>query len=301
MSRIAYHDGRWLPIGAPALPVEDRSAQLADGVYEVIKALDGVPRDLDRHLDRLERSLAEVRLAPPVSRPALALLIREALARNPLREAVVYLQVGRGVAPRQHLFPKGVRPSLTITVRRAPFPGRAEIEQGVAVVTLPDERWARCDIKSVSLLANVLARQRAAEAGCREAWLVDGDGNVTEGSSSNAWIVDAGGRLVTRELGPRILGGVTRSVLLELARTAGLAVVERAFSLAEARTAPEALLSSTSSLVLAVTRIDGQPVGDGRPGPVGRRLLRLYAAHERLPARLWPPTDGRDDLAIARD
>jgi D-alanine transaminase len=299
MSRIAYHDGRWLPIATPALPVEDRSAQFADAVYEVVKALEGVPRDLDRHLDRLERSLAAIRLAPPTSRRALAGLVREALARNPLREAVVYLQVGRGVAPRQHLFPKGVRPSLTITVRRAVFPSRDEIERGVGVITLPDERWARCDIKSVSLLANVLAKQRAAEAGCREAWLVDAEGDITEGSGSNVWIVDRCGRLVTRELGPRILGGVTRSVLLELARGDGIETVERAFGVAEARAAPEALVSSTSTLLLPVTRIDGQPVGDGRPGPIGRRLLRLYAAHQRLPARLWPAPDLAGDLATA--
>jgi D-alanine transaminase len=288
MSRIAYHAGRWRPIAAAALPVEDRAAQFADAVYEVVKALDGQPRCLDRHLDRLERSLAAIRLAPPMSRPALEGVIREALRRNPLREALVYIQIGRGAAPRQHAFPKGVRPSLTVTVRRAVFPGRNEIEHGVGVITLPDERWARCDIKSVGLLANVLARQRAAEAGCREAWLVDEGGRVTEGSASNAWIVDPAGRLVTRELGPRILGGVTRSTLIELARGDGIEVRERAFSLEEAKAASEALLSSTSSLVLPVTRIDGRAVGGGGPGPLGRRLLRLYAAHQGLPRRLWP-------------
>jgi D-alanine transaminase len=299
MSRIVYHDGRWLPIAAPALPVEDRCAQFADGIYEVVKALDGQPLDLDRHLDRLERSMRELRLAAPMSRRVLAGLVREALARNPLREAVVYLQVGRGVAPRNHLFPKGVRPGLTVTVRRAVLPSRDEIERGVGVITLPDERWARCDTKSVSLLPNVLAKQRAAEAGCREAWLVDTDGLVTEGSASNAWIVDPRGRLITRELGPRILGGVTRGTLIELARGDGIEVVERAFGLDEAKAAAEALLSSTSSLLLPVTRIDGQSVGDGRPGPLHRRLLRLYAAHQGLPRRLWPPPDNGAIFASA--
>jgi D-alanine transaminase len=299
MSRIAYHAGRWRPITAPALPVEDRAAQLADAVYEVVKALDGRPLGLDRHLDRLERSLAAIRLAAPLSRPALEGLIREALRRNRLPEALVYIQIGRGAAPRQHVFPKGVRPSLTITVRRAVFPGRAEIEHGVGVISLPDERWLRCDIKSVGLLANVLARQRAAEAGCREAWLVDTDGLVTEGSASNAWIVDPRGRLITRELGPRILGGVTRGTLIELARGDGIEVVERAFGLDEAKAAAEALLSSTSSLLLPVTRIDGQSVGDGRPGPLHRRLLRLYAAHQGLPRRLWPPPDNGAIFASA--
>ncbi|MFO1067242.1 MAG: D-amino-acid transaminase [Geminicoccaceae bacterium] len=288
MTRIAYHDGRWLPIAAPAVPVEDRGLQFADAVYEVLKAVDGRPLDLDRHLARLDRSLRELRMAWPVTPAVLRGLVTQALARNGLREATVYLQVGRGVAPRYHLFPKMARPTLTITVRRASFPSRREIEGGVRVVTMPDPRWARCDIKSVGLLPNVLCRQAAAEAGCREAWLVDGDGLVTEGSGSNAYIVDAEGRLVTRPLGPEILGGVTRSVVLETARAAGIEVVERPFSVDEAHAAREALLSSTTSLLLPVVAIDGRPVANGAPGEIGRRLLRAYAEREGLPSRLWP-------------
>jgi D-alanine transaminase len=288
MSRVAYHDGRWLPISAPALPVEDRCAQFADGVYEVMLALAGNVVDLDRHLDRLDRSLQAMRLAWPVSRRVLVAIIDTALARNALPEASVYLQVGRGAAPRYHLFPKGRRPSLTVTVRRASFPGRADVEQGVRVMTMADERWARCDIKSVSLLPNLLARQLAADHGCREAWLVDGHGFVTEGTSSNAWIVDAQGTLVTRPLGHEILGGITREVVLEIARADGIPCAERAFRVAEAAEAREGLITSTTSLVLPVVELNGRPLGDRRPGPVGRRLLSLYAERAGLPRRSWP-------------
>ena len=277
MTRQAYVDGRFVPISRARVAIEDRGYQFADGVYEVIKACDGEPRDLDRHLARLERSLGELRIPPPMSMRALALVIREALARNPLRKAIVYLQVTRGVAPRNHLFPSRVRPSLVITVRRAPFPTDRERAEGVAVLSLPDQRWGRCDIKSISLLANLLAKQQAAEAGCREAWLVDREGRVTEGSASNAYIVDGEGRLVTHPLGPRILGGITRSVVLELAREAGIEVEERPFTLEEAKRAREAFLTSTTSLLLPVTRIDEQVVANGAPGSVTRRLARLYA------------------------
>lgn len=285
MSRIAYCNGRWLPIGAPAVPVEDRGLQFADAVYEVVKAVDGRPCDLDRHLDRLDRSLHRLRMAWPMPRRALTAVIMAGLARSALRDVAIYLQVGRGVAPRSHPFPAHARPGLIATFRRAHFPGRRELELGVKVISLPDERWARCDIKSVGLLPNVLARQRAAEAGCREAWLVDDAGFVTEGGGSNAYIVDRDGRLVTRPLGPSILPGVTRSVLLELARQDGLEVSERPFSLEEAREAREALLSSTTSLLLPVVEIDGRPVGNGHPGSVSRRLFQLYAAHCGLSSR----------------
>ncbi len=277
MTRQAYVNGRFLPIGQAEVAIEDRGYQFADGVYEVIKAVDGVPRDLDRHLARLERSLAALRIPAPMSGRALALVIAEALARNPIRKAIVYLQVTRGVAPRNHLFPSGARPSLVITVRRAPFPSDRERAEGAAVISLPDQRWGRCDIKSISLLANVLAKQEAAEAGCREAWLVDAEGRVTEGSSSNAYIVDSEGRLVTHPLGPRILGGITRSVVLELAHAAGIEVVERPFTLEEAKAAREAFLTSTTSLILPVTRIDDSTVANGAPGSTTRHLARLYA------------------------
>lgn len=284
MSRTAYVNGRYRPIAAPAVPVEDRGLQFADGVYEVVKVVDGRLCDLDRHLDRLGRSLEALAIPWPMSRAALVGVIRATLRRNHLRQALVYLQVDRGVAPRNHLFPRATHPSLIVTVRRASFPKAAELAHGVAVVTLPDERWKRCDVKSISLLANVLARQKGAEAGCREVWLYDANGFVTEGSSSNAFIVDREGCLVTRPLGPEILGGVTRSVVLELARDAGIQVVERAFTVEEAYSAREAFLTSTSSLVLPVTRIDERPVANGMPGSISGKLLDRYRSHLQVSA-----------------
>jgi D-alanine transaminase len=283
MSRIAYVNGRYLPIGAPAVPVEDRGLQFADGIYEVVKVVRGRFCDLERHLDRLERSLAALAIPLPMSRGALTRIMRETLRRNALATALVYVQVDRGVAPRNHLFGQGLKPSLIVTVRRASLPKARELAEGVGVITLPDQRWKRCDIKSVSLLANVLAKRQGADAGCREVWLYDADGLVTEGSSSNAWIVDADGRLITRPLGPEILGGVTRAVVLELARDAGIEVVERPFSLEETRSAREAFLTSTSSLVLPVTAIDGRPVANGAPGSLTLELLARYRDHLKMP------------------
>lgn len=279
MSRTAYAGGRYRPIGAAAVPVEDRGLQFADGVYEVIKCVDGRVCDLDRHLDRLDRSLAALAIRWPIGRRALVAVIREALRRNRLRDALIYLQIDRGTAPRNHLYPASVQPTLIVTVRRSHLPKPGELADGVAVVTQPDLRWKRCDIKSVNLLANVMARQAAAAAGCREVWLYDTEGMVTEGAGSNAYIVDAEGRVVTRPLGQQILGGVTREVVLELARDEGIAVLERPFGREEAFSAREAFLTSTSSLVLPVTRIDGRQVGDGKPGAVTKRLLQRYREH----------------------
>lgn len=279
MARIAYVNGRYRPLLSETVAPEDRGYQFADGVYEVIKVLRGVFCDLERHLDRLQRSLAALEIAPPMGRRALVSVLGETLRRNRLSDALVYLQVTRGSAPRNHLFPKSARPSLVVTVRRPAFPRAREREEGVGVITLPDLRWGRCDIKSISLLPNVLARQSAGAAGCREAWLIDRDGRVTEGSASNAYIVDGSGRLITHPLSERILGGVTRSVVLELARDEGIEVVEEPFSLDEARRAREAALTSTSSWLLPVTAIDGRPVSNGMPGHVVRRLMDRYAAH----------------------
>ncbi|GBD43872.1 D-alanine aminotransferase [bacterium HR40] len=284
MSRLAYVTGRFLPLRQARVSVEDRGYQFADGVYEVIKAIDGEPLDLDRHLARLDRSLSELRIPKPLVGRALEQVAREALRRHPLRFAILYLQVTRGTAARAHAFPSGVRPNLVITVRRAQFPGEAERREGVAVRTLPDLRWGRPDIKSIALLPNVLAKQAATEAGCREAWLIGTEGEVREGSASNAWIVDGDGRLVTHPADRRILAGITRSVVLELARAHGIEVVERPFSLEEALVAREAFLTSTTSLVLPVTRIDGRAVANGRPGAITRELARLYAARCGLPA-----------------
>jgi D-alanine transaminase len=281
MARIAYVNGRYRPLAGEAIAIEDRGYQFADGVYEVIKVLGGRARDLDRHLDRLQRSLAALAISPPMSRVALSSVLAETLQRNRLHEALLYIQVTRGTAPRNHVYPKQTRSSLVVTARRPSFPSAREREEGVGVMTMPDLRWGRCDIKSISLLANVMARQQAAAAGCREAWLIDQAGFVTEGSASNAYIVDHDGCLVTHPLSERILGGITRSVILELARADGIPVVERPFSLAEAQAAREAALSSTSSMLLPVTAIDDRSVGNGHPGTVVRRLLTLYDGHLR--------------------
>lgn len=287
--RIAYASGRYVPIHAAAVRIEDRGYQFADGVYEVVKAVHGEAVALERHFDRLERSLRELAIAMPCSRAALRRIVEEVLRRNRLRSAIVYIQVSRGVATRNHLFPKGgVRPSLIVTVRRAPFPDRHERGQGVGVITLPDERWKRCDIKSISLLPNVLAKQRAKDEGCREAWLVDDEGFVTEGCSSNAWIVDGEGVLTTRALGPEILGGITRSTILEIARCEGIPTSERSFSVDEARSAREAFLTSTSSLVLPVTEIDGAVIANGAPGSITSRLAAIYAERQGLSGILEP-------------
>ncbi len=283
MARIAYVNGRYRPLRDQAIAIEDRGYQFADGVYEVIKVLDGRPRDIERHLDRLGRSLDALEMSPPMTRAALRSVLEETLRRNGLSTALLYIQVTRGVAPRNHPFPRSAKPSLVVTVRRPAFPSPVEIEQGVKVMTQPDLRWGRCDIKSISLLPNLLAKQQATVAGCRESWLIDESGTVTEGSASNAYIVDADGRLITHPLGERILGGVTRAVVLELARADGIEVVERPFTLEEAHRAREAALSSTSSLFLPVVQIDDRPVGNGYPGTVVRRLVALYADHLSRP------------------
>ena len=284
MARIAYVNGRYTPIHVPSVAIEDRGYQFADGVYEVIKALDGRPRDLERHLDRLERSLGELAIPMPMSRAALTHVMRQTLKRNRLRHAIIYVQVSRGIAPRNHLYPKGAKPVLVVTVRRAPFPRETELEHGCKVISLPDIRWGRCDIKSIALLPNAMAKQQAKEAGAREALLVDEEGFVTECSSSNAYIVDAEGRLVTHPRGQDILPGITRSVLLEVAKEADIEIVERPFTLGEAKTAREAFLTSTSSLVMPITQIDDQVIGNGMPGSVTRTLLAEYRKREEIGA-----------------
>lgn len=276
MSRIAYVNGRFVPQHAPAINVEDRGYQFSDGVYEVIAADGGRLIDLERHLDRLGRSLAELSMAWPCERSALRVILREVMRRNRIREGIVYIQVTRGVARRNHAFPAGTVPALVVTAARKRPPGPAAVERGVRVVTLPDIRWKRPDIKSVSLLPNVLAKQRAVGAGADEAWFVDEKGRVTEGSSTNAWIVTGPAEVVTRPLGEDILAGITREAVIEAARESNVRVIERSFTVDEAKRAHEAFLTSTTSYVMPVVAIDGTPVGDGRPGPVTRLLLDAY-------------------------
>jgi len=276
MSRVAYVNGQYLPFRAAGVHVEDRGFQFADGVYEVVYFHQGRLIDETGHLDRLERSLRELSIAEPMSRRALQAVMREIIRRNVIASGILYIQITRGVARRDHPFPVGVAPGVVMTVRRIKPTSAATVAAGVAVVSTPDIRWKRCDIKSVSLLPNVLMKQTAKQAGAYEAWMVDERGFVTEGASTNAWIVTADGELVTRETSSAILNGITRIALIALARQAGVRVVERPFTIAEAQAAKEAFLSSTTSYVLPVTRIDGHPVGDGKPGPLTLNLRQSY-------------------------
>lgn len=274
MSRIAYVNGRYLPHRDASVHVEDRGYQFADGVYEVCEVLGGRLVDERRHLDRLDRSLRELRIAAPMSRPALAAVLREVVRRNGVRDGMVYLQVTRGVARRDHAFPvPGIAPSVVVTARRTDREAQEALaRKGVAVITVPENRWPRVDIKSISLLPNVLAKQAAKEAGAREAWFVDADDYVTEGASTNAWIVTAGGTIVTRPADNGILRGITRTVAFEVAADLGYTIEERPFTVAEARAAQEAFISAATTVIMPVVTIDGVPVGAGVPGPVASAL-----------------------------
>ena len=279
MSRVAYVDGQYLPHRSAAVHIEDRGYQFADGVYEVLAVVGGRLVDEALHLGRLARSLSELRIAAPISDPALKIVMREVVRRNGVHNGIVYLQITRGVAPREHAFPKLAKPVLVVTSRRRkPADPRAGAD-GVAVITIPDVRWQRCDIKSIALVPNVLGKQQANEAGAYEAWQVDREGRVTEGTSTNAWIVTADGIVATRQPDSAILNGITRLAVLDIIRREGYGFAERPFTLAEAKAASEAFLTSTTADLLPVVRIDGDPVGSGVPGPLSRRLRECYLAH----------------------
>jgi D-alanine transaminase len=283
MSRIAYVNGRYVPRAQASVSIEDRGFQFADGVYEVCEVRAGCIIDERRHMARLDRSLNELRIARPMTPAALAVVMRETISRNRVRDGIVYVEITRGVAQRDFPFPPGIRPSLVVTARSNDL---ARIEQvaaeGVAVITVPDIRWGRVDIKSVALLPNVLAKQAAREQGAREAWLVDKQGRITEGGSSNAWIVARDGKVVTHPLGEGILPGITRSVVLDVIKAQGLAVEERAFTLEEAYAAREAFITAASQIVIPVVSIDGRPVGNGAPGLIAAALRRDYHRHAEM-------------------
>jgi len=282
MPAIAYVNGDYTPLRDANVPIEDRGYQFADGIYEVCLYINGRYWDFDGHLDRMERSLRELRMASPMSRRALQIVMSELVRRNGLTDALVYIQATRGVAPRDHAFPApSTPPSLVMTAKRFDLDASdATAERGVGVITHPDIRWGRVDIKTVSLLPNVLAKQAAREASAAEAWLVRDD-KVTEGSSSNAWIVDSEGALVTHPKGFEILGGITRETALACASDLQIKVDERAFTVNEAKSAAEAFVTSATNLVTPVTAIDGAPVGDGAPGPVAMRLREAYKLRAR--------------------
>jgi D-alanine transaminase len=281
MSRIAYVNGRYLDQRLAEVNVEDRGYQFGDGIYEVVHLYNGRFIDEDRHLDRLERSLREIRLPMPMSRLALRHVLAEVARRNRVTEGLLYMQVTRGVSRRDHAFPaRPVPPALVVTVKRiAAYPTDVDRWAG-ACITLPDLRWARRDIKSINLLPNCLARQAAREQGAIEAILFDPDtGMVTEGAATNFWIVDEHGVIRTRHLDHVILPGCTRGALLAELAEAGIGCEERDFSVEELRRAREAFLTSATSFVKPITRIDGAPVGDGTVGPVVRRLFGIFARH----------------------
>jgi D-alanine transaminase len=286
MGRVAYVNGRFVPQGEAMVHIEDRGYQFADAVYEVWALFGGRLADAEGHFARLERSLGELSIAMPMSRRALTLVLRQAVRRNRVREGMVYLQVSRGVAPRDHAFPKTpTAPSVVITVSAVDRAGaEARAAKGVGVVTTPENRWGRCDIKTVGLLPNALAKQKAREAGAAEAWFVDELGFVTEGASSNAWIVDRDGRLRTRDTNANILRGITRRTLMDVIAGEGLELDERPFTPQEAKEAREAFVTGAGALVLPVVTVDGTVVGEGRPGPVATRLRRLYIERAKASA-----------------
>ena len=276
MARYAYVNGRYVDHREASVHIEDRGYQLADGVYEVVGVRDGKLIDEGPHVDRLDRSLRELRIAWPVSRGTLGFIIRELMRRNRLRDGLVYMQVTRGVARRDHAFPTTpVKPALVLTTKNTKHLG-ADTGPGVAIKSHPDIRWERCDIKTVALLPNVLAKQAARESGAYEAWLVDDKGCVTEGASTNAWIVTNDGELITRQIDNGILAGITRGTLKKIAPDLQLKFVERPFTLSEAKKAKEAFISSATSFVTPVVKIDGEAVGDGKPGMTSRRLREEY-------------------------
>ena len=287
MGRIAYVNGRYQPHGLAVVHIEDRGFQFADGVYEYFAVFDGKLADAEGHLERLWRSLSEIRIRPPMSEAALMVVMRETVRRNRIRDGSVYLQITRGTASRDHAFPHpSTPPSVVVTAKSLDYAkANAKAAKGVAVLTQPDQRWARCDIKTVGLLPNALAKQAAREAGAEEAWLVDELGFITEGASTNAWIIDADGSLRTRDTNANILRGITRKTLIDLAAEDGIPVSQRPFTVDDVKSAKEAFMTAASTLVMPVTAIDGHAIGDGKPGPVGMRLRALYEQNARATAR----------------
>jgi D-alanine transaminase len=278
MSRIAYVNGRYLPLRDATVHVEDRGYQFGDGVYEVCEVRDGRLVDERRHLERLQRSLGELRIRLPITLRALDVVLHEVVRRNRIGYGIVYLQITRGVARRDHAFPTvPVAPSLVVTARPLNrIRNEALAEKGIAVISVPDNRWGRVDIKTIGLLPNVLARQTAIEQGARDAWFVDSGGAVTEAASANAWIVTTSGTVVTRPADHAILCGITRTVLLEVIKAQGLTLEERPFTLKEAYAAREAFITSASQIVLPVVRIDDHPIGNGAPGLLATALRREF-------------------------
>ncbi len=285
MPRIAYVNGTYVRAAEAAVSIDDRGYLFADAVYEVWSVFDGRLADLDGHLNRLERSLRELQIAMPMPRGSLFVVLNEVVRRNQIKEGMVYLQVSRGVAPRDHVFPENVKPAVVITARPVDREAAArKAESGIKAMSAPDIRWGRCDIKTVGLLPNVLAKQAAKEQGAGEVIFVDANGLVTEGGSTNVYIVGADDVIRTRSLKANILAGVTRLNLLSVIADLGLEIREEAFTLADAKTAKEVFISAATSLVMPIVAIDGDKIGNGLPGPVALSLRDSYIDKARRTA-----------------
>ena len=280
--QIVYLNGEFLPMGEARIPVLDRGFIYGDGVYEVIPVYHRAPFRMPHHLKRLQYSLDGIRLANPMDDAAWDALVRDLIARQSFDDQAVYLQITRGVAKRDHAFPKGVPPTVFMMSNPLPLPSREQVERGVAAVTAEDTRWHRCDLKTTSLLGNVLMRQRAADVGAAETVMFR-DGWLTEASASNVLCV-IGGTIVAPPKDNLILPGITYDAALEFARDAGLPMEVRPVARAEALGAEELWLSSSTKEVLAITSVDGRPVGDGKPGPVFRKVWQIYQDRKARPA-----------------
>lgn len=294
MPRVAYVNGRYVPHHTAAVHIEDRGFQFADGVYEMISLINGHFADEVGHLDRLEHSLSELKIDMPMPRRSLQLVLREFVRRNRVRNAYVYFQVTRGVAPRDFKFPKPVRPTLVIScIGRASFDLEERKHNLKKAITVPDIRWKRRDIKTTALTAQVLAKQAAVDKGAYEAWMVDDDGFVTEGSSTNAWIVDANNNVITRPAqGNMILKGVTRNALQALCKKEKIRIIERPFTVKEAYQAKEAFITAAGTMVMPIVEIDGKKIGNGKLGTITEKILDLYMAYAKKPDQkqeAWTP------------
>ena len=285
MSRVAYINGTYRPHGQAVVHIEDRGFQFADGVYEVWAVFDGRLADFEGHMTRLKRSLTELKIDIPMSDAALSRVLAETIRRNRVRNGLVYLQVTRGTAPRDHAFPRDVAPSVVVTAKSVdPSRNEALAKKGAAAVSQPDLRWGRCDIKTVSLMPNVLAKQAARESGAYECLMYDEMGLVTEGSSTNVWILDEDGRLRTRDTQANILKGITRTALMGLIKDEGIEIEERAFTVEEAKRAREIFVTAASTFVMPIVSLDGTKIGNGKPGPVATRLRETYLEQARREA-----------------
>ncbi|MDJ0992958.1 MAG: D-amino-acid transaminase [Dinoroseobacter sp.] len=283
MSRIVYVNGEFVPEEEAKISVFDRGFLFADGVYEVTSVLDGKLIDFDGHAKRLERSLSELEMDAPVTMEELLDIHRELVARNEVNEGLVYLQVTRGAADRDFAYPEGAAPSLVLFTQSKSLAEAPAAETGIRVISIPDARWGRRDIKTVQLLYPSMGKMMAKAAGVDDAWMVE-DGAVTEGTSNNAYIVTQDGTIVTRHLGTEILHGITRAAVLRFAREAQMKVEERSFTLEEAKAAKEAFITSASTFVMPVVELDGDTIGDGAPGPVATRLREIYLEESRAKA-----------------